>query len=143
MKRLGKTLIKTMLISLTILLGSISTVCAQGIEKESRNNFVLDSLGVKEYSSLILEKKSSVDIFKKYSQQLVEKDYEIGLKDDKIEIFKKNEIRFENTIQLSEREKKLILDKHKQELRKLKWQRNKSYIITGATIILSILVLSK
>lgn len=125
------------------MLGSISTVCAQGIEKESRNNFVLDSLGVKEYSSLILEKKSSVDIFKKYSQQLVEKDYEIGLKDDKIEIFKKNEIRFENTIQLSEREKKLILDKHKQELRKLKWQRNKSYIITGATIILSILVLSK
>lgn len=126
-----------------MLLPITSTVYAQEIKQTGFNEFVIDSLALKEYSTLILESKSVPKIFKNYRDESLEKDEMINFLNEKIGEYKKNEIRFDNTLEMSLRENDLLLEKHNIELRKIKWQRNKAYIITVATIIISTLLISR
>ncbi len=125
------------------MLVSTSTVYAQTLKKKSNNEFVLDSLGLKEYSTLIYEKKSIPQLIQSFNSQLSEKDTTISLLNFKITEYKKDITNFESMMLIRDEKDELKDELFKQKMRKIKWQRNKAYIGGGVAIILSILVLSK
>lgn len=131
-----------------MLLSSTSIVYAQEIKITNQtkrllnenNIFQLDSLGLKEFSALIQEHKKLPLLYKGFQLQLLEKDSEIKLLNDKIAEYKDNIFRFDKAMKVKDENIMFIEKKHKHELKKVKWQRNKSYIFGGAAIIIGIVL---
>lgn len=123
--------------------GNISTASAQEIKKKSNNEFVIDSLALKEYSTLIYEKKSIPQIIQSYNKQLKEKDNRISLLNDKVNLLETDIKTYQQMMIIRDEKDEATAELAKQKLRKVKWQRNTAYIGGGAAIILSILLLAR
>lgn len=105
------------------------------------NYFVIDSLGLKEFSSLIKEKKALPSLYKGFQNRLSEKDNEIKLLNKKIDEYLKNSNLFEETIKTKDQNIWLNEKIYQAEIKKIKSERNKAYIIGGGSIVFALLIL--
>lgn len=105
------------------------------------NYFVIDSLGLKEFSSLIKEKKSLPSLYKGFQKRISEKDNEIKLLNIKIEEYLKNSKRFDQAMKTKDQNIWLNEKIYQAEIKKIKSERNKAYIIGGGSIVFAVLIL--
>lgn len=125
-----------------IMFVNISTASAQEIKKKNNNEFVIDSLALQEYSTLIFEKRSIPQIIHSYNLQLKEKDNTISLLKSDILGYKSDIENYKSILLIRDEKDELQAEIAKQRLNKMKWQRNKAYIGGGVLLVLSILLVA-
>ena len=139
----SKRFVRMMLVILLLLLANTSIVSAQKIKKSTKNEYVIDSLALKDYAYRITKSEEYKRLSKTYRITIDEKDKTINLLNKKIGVFVRNEERYEKIIledsKKDETENKLA----KEKLRITKRQRNTAYIVTVCVTVVSILLLTK
>lgn len=116
---------------------------AQKIKKSTKNEYVIDSLALKDYAYRITKSEESERLTKTYKISIDEKDKTINLLNNKILAFERNEEMYEKILledsEKDETENKLA----KEKLRITKRQRNTAYIVTVGVTVVSIFLLTK
>ena len=101
--------------------------------------FTLDSIALKDYSRLILERKTLNQIFDKYKETIKEKNIENSLLNERINESLKRENDYKNFITTTNDKFDLERDEFKYKIKKVKRQRNIAIVII-ATIVTVIVI---
>lgn len=130
-----------MLTILSISLISTTTVSAQTIKKVSQNQFIIDSLGVKDYALQITKSKYLDSLVNSYKVSNMFKDSKIFILNHKIEKLEGKEKNYIDIIKKHE-DKDILENKlAKEKVMIIKRQRNTAYVVTATTLILATLLL--
>ncbi len=130
-----------MLTILSISLISTTTVSAQTIKKVSQNQFIIDSLGVKDYALQITKSKYLDSLVNSYKVSNMFKDSKIFILNHKIEKLEGKEKNYIDIIKKHE-DKDILENKlAKEKVMIIKRQRNTAYVVTATTLIIATLLL--
>ncbi|BAV39246.1 hypothetical protein BPT24_121 [Tenacibaculum phage pT24] len=120
-----------------------STVSAQQIRKINKNEFVIDSLALKDYATQIETNKRLEKLVLRYSSKVLTLETLVGDLKTQNKMYLTNQNHLEKIISTNEKKNDVENELAKERLRLTRRQRNTAYVITGATIIVATILLTK